>query len=57
MPVQLICPNLRCRKFLSVADDSRGKMVKCHHCTTTFRVPEARKQQPVGAGIGDQSES
>ena len=41
MAVQLICPNLRCRKYLSVKDDVRGKLVKCQHCQTTFRVPEA----------------
>ena len=42
MPVQMICPNLRCRKFLSVPDEVRGKLVKCQHCQTNFRVPEAR---------------
>jgi hypothetical protein len=41
MAVQLICPNLRCRKYLSVKDDVRGKLVKCQHCQTTFRVPDA----------------
>jgi hypothetical protein len=46
MPVQMICPNLRCRKILSVPDEVRGKNVKCQHCQSTFRVPEARK----GAG-------
>src|SRR5262245_55162977 len=34
MPVQIVCPNLRCRKLLSVPDDARGKIVKCHHCQT-----------------------
>ena len=43
MPVQLICPNLRCRKFLSVSDEVRGKLVKCQHCQTMFRVPEGKK--------------
>ena len=59
MPVQLICPNLRCRKFLSVPDDLRGKLVKCHHCTTNFRVPQPRKPEPaaVGADPDDKSES
>jgi hypothetical protein len=47
MPVQLICPNLRCRKILSVPDEVRGKLVKCQYCQTAFRVPEPRK--PVGA--------
>jgi nitrite reductase/ring-hydroxylating ferredoxin subunit len=42
MPVQLICPNLRCRKFLSVPDDVRGKLVKCQHCQTNFRVPDGK---------------
>ncbi|HSV13358.1 MAG TPA: hypothetical protein VLI90_03820 [Tepidisphaeraceae bacterium] len=49
MPVQLICPNLRCRKFLSVPDDVRGKLVKCQHCQTNFRVPDHRKAEPAGA--------
>ena len=29
MACQLICPNLRCRKILSVPDDVRGRLVKC----------------------------
>jgi hypothetical protein len=51
MPCQLICPNLRCRKILSVPEEVRGKLVKCQHCQTMFRVPEP-KGQPVGAGAG-----
>ena len=47
MPCQIICPNLRCRKILSVPDDVRGKLVKCQHCQTMFRVPEGKK---VAAG-------
>lgn len=43
MPVQIMCPNLRCRKILAVPDDTRGKMVKCQHCQTQFRVPGAKK--------------
>ena len=48
MPVQLICPNLRCRKILAVPDEIRGKLVKCQHCQTMFRVPQARSPEPVG---------
>jgi hypothetical protein len=44
MAVSLICPNLRCRKFLSVPDDVRGKLVKCQHCQTMFRVPDGNKK-------------
>ena len=51
MPVQLICPNLRCRKILSVPDEVRGKLVKCQHCQTMFRVPEGRAV-PATAGAG-----
>jgi len=45
MAVQLICPNLRCRKLLSVPEEVRGKMVKCQHCQTYFRVPESRRPE------------
>lgn len=53
MPVQLICPNLRCRKILSVPDEVRGKQVKCQHCQTLFRVPEGR---PTAAAAGGKAE-
>lgn len=42
MSVQMICPNLRCRKFLSVPEETRGKLVKCQHCQSMLRVPEAK---------------
>lgn len=51
MPVQLICPNLRCRKFLSVPDEVRGKLVKCQSCQTLFRVPDASKK-PAAVSAG-----
>jgi hypothetical protein len=47
MAIQLICPNLRCRKFLSVPDDVRGKLVKCSHCQQMLRVPAMRPPEPV----------
>jgi LSD1 subclass zinc finger protein len=48
MPAQIICPNLRCRKILSVPDEARGKQVRCQHCQTMLRVPENRsKPEPV----------
>ncbi len=51
MSVQMICPNLRCRKILGVPDDVRGKLVKCQYCQTAFRVPEAKKPDAtVAAG-------
>jgi hypothetical protein len=47
MACQLICPNLRCRKILSVPEAMRGKVVKCQHCQSGFRVPLAK--QPTTA--------
>ena len=52
MPVQLICPNLRCRKFLAVPEEVRAKLVKCQHCHQTFRVPEAQKKEKAPAAKG-----
>jgi hypothetical protein len=52
MPCQLICPNLRCRKILTVPEEVRGKLVKCQHCQTMFRVPESRNAPRDGAAIG-----
>lgn len=54
MPVQMLCPNLRCRRILSVPEQVRGKLVQCHHCSTLFRVPnqptraEMQKSSPAG---------
>jgi len=42
--VQLMCPNLKCRRVLAVPEATRGKVVRCMHCQQTFRVPEGRKK-------------
>jgi hypothetical protein len=39
MSVQIICPNLKCRKILAVPDALRGKSVKCQYCQMVLRVP------------------
>ncbi|HYE03642.1 MAG TPA: hypothetical protein VD963_10460 [Phycisphaerales bacterium] len=38
--IRIMCPNLTCRKVLSVPVASRGRMVKCRNCGATIRVPE-----------------
>lgn len=43
MPATIICPNLKCRKILSVPDELRGKSVKCQYCQSMLRVPENKK--------------
>lgn len=50
MPVQLLCPNLKCRKNLSVPDELRGKLVKCQYCQSMLRVPAAKPQSLATAG-------
>ncbi len=52
MAVQMICPNLRCRKILAVPDEVRGKLVKCQFCQQPFRVPAPKG---VAAGSGSQA--
>ena len=43
MAVTLMCPSLRCRKILVVAEGARGSRVRCAYCGTHFMVP-AQKQ-------------
>lgn len=50
MPVQLLCPNLKCRKILSVPDEVRGKLVKCQYCQTMLRVPMPKTPPTVSPG-------
>lgn len=49
MSVQLLCPNLKCRKNLSVPEELRGKLVKCQFCQSMLRIPAA-KPHPTPAG-------
>jgi len=37
--IRLICPNLKCRAFLSVPSKARGKTVKCRQCGMLVMVP------------------
>ena len=48
MVARLMCPNINCRKILSVPEEARGKVVRCSHCQTTLRVPDAK-----GAGSNE----
>ncbi len=51
MAVPLMCPNLKCRKILSVPDEVRGKLVKCQGCQTMFRVPETKKPAEIAPAV------
>ena len=56
MPVQLICPNLKCRKILAVPDEFRGKAVKCQFCQSVLKVPAIKiVQAPAPATKGKEA--
>jgi RNase P subunit RPR2 len=37
--VRIMCPNLTCRKVLSIPEVARGKTVRCKTCGTNIRIP------------------
>jgi len=37
--IRIMCPNLTCRKVLSVPASARGKTVRCRACATAIRIP------------------
>lgn len=37
--IRLICPNLKCRKILTVPETARGKTVRCRNCAMKIRIP------------------
>lgn len=43
MAVHVICPSLKCRKILTLADDVRGTIVTCRYCDMHFRVPQLKR--------------
>ena len=50
MSFHVICPSLRCRKILTLADEARGSLVSCRYCSMQFRVPQYRAaRQPQRA--------
>lgn len=47
--IRLICPNLKCRKILTVPATTRGKTVRCRNCGIRINVP-SNVGQPAPAG-------
>lgn len=45
--LRMMCPNLACRKVLSVPEMARGKTVRCKQCGTNIRVP--MQKSPEGS--------
>lgn len=44
--VRIMCPNLTCRKVLSIPDVARGKTVRCKTCGTNIKIP-THKPSPI----------
>lgn len=42
MPVQILCPNPKCQRSLSLAEDLVGRGARCPHCGQAFRVGASR---------------
>ena len=58
MAVHVICPSLRCRKVLTLADEVHGTLVTCRYCNMQFRMPRLRGAQmprnvpaPASSGV------
>ncbi len=52
--IRIMCPNLTCRRVLSVPEEARGRSVRCRGCGSTIRVPEkADAQTPKSSGAAD----
>lgn len=45
--VRIMCPNLTCRKVLSIPDVARGKTVRCKSCGTNIRIPASKPETPA----------
>ncbi len=52
--VRIMCPNLTCRKVLSIPEIARGRTVRCKSCGTTIRIPNSK---PTPSNNAEQSKS
>lgn len=54
--IRLMCPNLKCRKILTVPVSTRGKTVRCRNCGIRINVPSnapASPETPVAEAAPD----
>lgn len=47
--IRLICPNLKCRKILTVPATTRGKTVRCRNCGFKINVPAPSTPTPASS--------
>lgn len=50
--IRVMCPNVACRKVMSVPIAARGKVVQCPQCRKRIRIP-----QSAGSSAADQTTS
>jgi RNase P subunit RPR2 len=55
--VRIMCPNLTCRKILSVPVQARGRTVRCRSCGTNIRVPFAAETSQINTTKPPESKS
>ena len=54
--IRLICPNLKCRKVLTVPVVTRGKTVRCRSCGMKITVPSDKPASPAApAAVDDET--
>lgn len=54
--LRLMCPNLKCRKILTVPATTRGKNVRCRNCGIRINVPANLPTAPGGAAAAQTTE-
>ncbi len=45
--IRIMCPNLMCRRVLSVPGEARGRTVRCRGCGSSIRIPTIAKAGPA----------
>ena len=54
MPFQVVCPG--CQKKYNLADEVRGKTIRCSACSKTFRTPPAAQPAPAAPAVPNQGQ-
>lgn len=39
MSIQMVCPNIQCKRIHSFPDEARGQVIRCIRCEMEFRIP------------------
>jgi hypothetical protein len=39
MSIQMVCPNIQCKRIHSFPNEARGQVIRCIRCEMEFRIP------------------